>query len=674
MKHLSFGRSFQIFAKTVIPILAAILFSFGNNFNTPNVGLDPGWQEALVQATDNNLIFGKDIIFTYGPLHQLVTNQLSENLNSFILGRILYGICWFLTTLLLEKIFNKTAVLAYITTMFITTSNFNDAQIYCLFINILICSFFVPRDRSSALVIYGASAMSCSLFLAKLSYAVIGIPALVGSLYFSPTLISRKPTITTSSPLSINSIYIEKALVAAFYFIIFSIFWISTGQKIEYLPEFVAGGNLDIIFGYSSAMSHAYPQANWQITAYWVSVFLLLSNIIFFFGSQNQRTKYILRGKQFFFILSLLYWFWSVFKVGMVRHGGHAQISGFALIGACSLLLILFNRLQVNKYAIPTTIISFSLGLSIVGQFRTPVRTHLIKHLRDSFENSNTFFKIMANKDFERKIISKRLGKLEELKSTSEVFTQITKNGTVDAIPWDITDLVVGGLNYSPRPIIQSYSAYTEKLQKINYNHYFNIKTRPEYVILKAIAIDGRIEPDQDYPLLDIIRNNYKLVGEGNKGSLIFKATNDNSTKKSYKFISKSSPKLKYEFKKAKFTFSNSSTLNINNLEYGSLISVECKLNPFEKLSSFIYKPPEFYLEVAISESQNDEARFQKTYRFLCNSSRFIPIINNYNTQGFRDYLTKEERVSRLDLKLTLKEDSVYKGTGSYDGHITISE
>ena len=40
-------------------------------FNLPSIGLDASWKIGLELAIKNNLIFGKDIVFTYGPLSYL---------------------------------------------------------------------------------------------------------------------------------------------------------------------------------------------------------------------------------------------------------------------------------------------------------------------------------------------------------------------------------------------------------------------------------------------------------------------------------------------------------------------------------------------------------------------------------------------------------------------------
>jgi hypothetical protein len=89
--------------------------------------------------------------------------------------------------------------------------------------------------------------------------------------------------------------------------------------------------------------------------------------------------------------------------------------------------------------------------------------------------------------------------------------TQKTGNNTIDVFPWNIQLLIENKLNYLPRPIIQSYSAYTPYLEKLNFEHY-NSPKAPEFVIYDYASIDDR------YPLFDesrvnvVLAKNYELA------------------------------------------------------------------------------------------------------------------------------------------------------------------
>ncbi|MFT3794526.1 hypothetical protein [Flavobacterium sp.] len=75
---------------------------------------------------------------------------------------------------------------------------------------------------------------------------------------------------------------------------------------------------------------------------------------------------------------------------------------------------------------------------------------------------------------------------------------------TIDVYPWDIRLLFDNGLHYLPRPICQSYTAYTPYLEQRNFDHYNGPKA-PEYVLYEYLSTDNR------YALFDEAKVNLAL-------------------------------------------------------------------------------------------------------------------------------------------------------------------
>ncbi|GHT49530.1 hypothetical protein AGMMS49982_03180 [Bacteroidia bacterium] len=83
-----------------------------------------------------------------------------------------------------------------------------------------------------------------------------------------------------------------------------------------------------------------------------------------------------------------------------------------------------------------------------------------------------------------------------EYDSLPPAFLDNAKDKTIDIIPWDIALLWAYDLNWTPRPVIQSYSAYTPMLDSINAQHFKDSKA-PDNIIYSYKSIPGR------YPLFD---------------------------------------------------------------------------------------------------------------------------------------------------------------------------
>ena len=71
--------NFSSFFQKQLPFKKLLLFSVilylipKNIWNSPGTGLDPSWELSINLALKHHLVWGKDIIFTYGPLGYLST-------------------------------------------------------------------------------------------------------------------------------------------------------------------------------------------------------------------------------------------------------------------------------------------------------------------------------------------------------------------------------------------------------------------------------------------------------------------------------------------------------------------------------------------------------------------------------------------------------------------------
>jgi hypothetical protein len=94
-------------------------------------------------------------------------------------------------------------------------------------------------------------------------------------------------------------------------------------------------------------------------------------------------------------------------------------------------------------------------------------------------------------------------------------------NHTVDVMPAEISEVYFNSLHYAPRPVVQTYSAYSRYLDSLNSATYLG-PGAPDYILFSLSAIDGR------YPLFDepmtklALLSRYSFDGEFN-GELILR-------------------------------------------------------------------------------------------------------------------------------------------------------
>jgi hypothetical protein len=93
-------------------------------------------------------------------------------------------------------------------------------------------------------------------------------------------------------------------------------------------------------------------------------------------------------------------------------------------------------------------------------------------------------------------------------------------DATVDLINYDQWSLLLNGLNYRPRPIPQSYAAYTETLLETN-AAFFRSERAPEFVVLRLGAIDGRYPGQEDSLALAELARRYEISLRENTYTLL---------------------------------------------------------------------------------------------------------------------------------------------------------
>jgi hypothetical protein len=165
---------------------------------------------------------------------------------------------------------------------------------------------------------------------------------------------------------------------------------------------------------------------------------------------------------------------------------------------------------------------------------------------------------------------------------------QTIGNSTVDVFGQSQAYALFNDLNYRPRPVFQSYCAYTPALMELN-NRAFASNAAPDFVLFKLEAIDGRFPPLEDAPLLRTLLSDYKPVDA--EGSFLL-----------LKHQTSSVPQMEL-LREGVVRVGEPITV----AEYGdSDLWLEISLAPTAKgrLREILYKPSEVYLAVMTQPTQ----------------------------------------------------------------------
>jgi hypothetical protein len=231
-----------------------------------------------------------------------------------------------------------------------------------------------------------------------------------------------------------------------------------------------------------------------------------------------------------------------------------------------------------------------------------------------------------------------------------DVLTKIG-NETVDVYPWNIHLLLENKLNYLPRPVIQSYIAYTPYLEDLNFNHY-NSDKAPKFVLYDYEGSDYR------YPLFDETKMNLVLL---KRYKIVNSFTHNKRNILLLEKIENSSP--------VKLTFIKEYAMAIESPivpEASVYYEVEVYNNFTGKLNSFFTHAPEIALGI---RTKNNTIRDFKTSKPLLQTGLFSNVLIN-TTEDFKNlmlnntdsgarilqYNFKPKRASLFTDKIRIKE------------------
>lgn len=442
--------------------------------------LDPSWSLALSYANENNFVWGKDIAFTYGPLGYLST-RIGWGINRNIL--LLFDVFYFLNFIYIfyytfKNALNKIVALLIIVAVTLTIPYFLGGGIALILFMFLIFWLKLSIDKPKIIYFLIQTIFIVLLFFIKFNTGLISF----GLFYIGLTY------------LFIFKKYQRERLVILALFPIILVLFLCYPLNVS-LFEYIISG-FYIVTGYNEIMHIDDPvHESYLITAV---IFILLS-VTFLI------VKYFKDKVNFFRNLVVL---------------GFFSICIYVLYKQAFVRADLGHILEFFKYAL--------LVLLCINEF-TSFKNRNALNLFPIILIGIVFFINFKNKEITSEKLSQRFSKKEYVNDyklfvltngnfnlhpntnnfSPEIKAKI-KDKTVDVFPWNIHMILENKLNYKPRPVIQSYSAYNKYLEDLNFN-YYNSEKAPEFVFYDYESIDGR------YPLFDeakvslVLSKNYQI-------------------------------------------------------------------------------------------------------------------------------------------------------------------
>jgi hypothetical protein len=465
----------------------------------PGPGLDTSWMMAMNEAVAQHLVFGRDIVFTFGPYASIYTELYHPATDRMMMGGCLFlGLAYGALLLLLGK---------------------NQKSYLLLLCGFLVAALVSSRDALlysyplvEALVVYRMTLPDRDTMSLRLTKPLeSGTALLFAPLGLLPLIkVSLLPLCGIIAVLCAAMLWGGRKRALAFAAVampaLFCVaFWGAARQPLLGLPRFFLS-TLQIIAGYTEAM--AYPGDSWECLLYVFASAAVLLVLV--------RTVPGPRGSKFFPGAAYgLFLFWA-FKGGFVRHDPwHNNTAGGAILIAGFLLVFVVGEkralLPLALAALVWGYIGHGAVLNIAHEIPVNLEATLVRAMRGVAKRWQSG---ALQKEYDLSI-----------GSLGTAFPIDRFDGTTDIYSVNQSWLFASENMWAPRPVVQSYSVYTPGLAELDLEHLKHAGA-PDNIIFRVEPIDGRLASLEDGLSWPAIINGYSLTKLDERAAYLRKRAN----------------------------------------------------------------------------------------------------------------------------------------------------
>ncbi|OQY55716.1 MAG: hypothetical protein DRR08_12255 [Candidatus Parabeggiatoa sp. nov. 2] len=558
-----------------------------------STNLDVSWSQALGYFFKHDFQVGVDYIFTYGLLgyfFQPFTAYDADLFYRLVAWWVIYGFLSAAVFLVIARnIQFVTEKFLYLTSLiFIISSFVVDARHFLFIIAITILIIEPPHFIRSPIRHFTATALA-ALILVILSLTK-----------FTAFILSSFCVLSIAITFWHQNSYKVALTVLGSYVVLFLGVWILLDQSVLNIPSFLVN-SVEVSRGYVDGMALAEKPLEIYLALAAVCLIVVLA------GISNFKPWNL---AQFLISMLVLFALFLVWKAGFVRYStGHVLIFFcFAILAPFllkrshlgNLRTVIFRILLFSNFIICFMGIQFSghdSSSNLLGAWNQRVVGNL---------------KILSSLPEHKKALDNKVEQFRKEHALPKTRAAVGQ-ATIDIFSWEQGIVFLNGLNWHPRPIFQSYIAYTPALISAN-GRFYASEQAPEFVLFKLQAIDGQFPWLNDSEALRILLRDYK-PRFFEKGFLLLQRKPVN-----------------HDFAEPKSlltrTVKFSENLVIENFKDKNIIlSIEIEKSLLGKLISLLYKSPFIHMEIETT----DGAQF--SYRLIpgmAQSGFFInPLIQN---------------------------------------------
>ena len=540
----------------------------------PSAGLDPSWRLTLDYAFSHHLQFGTDIVFTYGPLGYLLAATTSgEHYLHYLIWQFAANVIFAAVIWLFGRSFQGWRLVAYYAFFFFLGTIYADA------VHIII------------VVLLGTALLREPVATRRWLVAVIScLLAVLALVKFTNLMLASCAVAFVAGHRAWQRRWVDLALVAGSFAVSFLLGWVLWGQRPANIFTYLVN-SFSVSTGYVEGM--AYYETPLMLTLGLGAAFTLGAYYLLTLWRRDDLPRAI---AVLLIAAAASYLNW---KHGFVRADGHV----LAHFVTCLLMATTFPVLLQDDgplQRVKAGLLWVCVVLSLSGVYAATSSTitdapagwnyhlkEIVNALRitpDLARNSRDYFTEM-----------KKLHALPGIKTAVD-------EATIDMLGNEQAYLIFNGLNFTPRPAIQSYAPYTERLLKMD-EAYYRSPRAPEFVLQKIDAIDFRLPALDDSLATRYLYHHYSYVLQ-ERGFLLWHRN-------------KPDPELDEATPLPSITLAFGQTVAVPDRGDSPIwVEVDARPSLLGRLRTFLYKPPP--LNIALADGRG----FKSTYRLIRGMAR----------------------------------------------------
>jgi hypothetical protein len=456
-------------------LIATLLFSVPLGGPVPVPGLDPSWR--LAMNTFEDLQFGRDILFTYGPWgfldHPMITDR------SMFAVALLARVCvitalWVVSTRSLTRVW-PLWVAAPVTTAFVVLVSASELSALTVAITAQYVLFHALDPKISERPRTGLIRVAC---LGALAAVVIQVKFSNGIALCALTALA---VLTTTRLGGLRRFVTVGASAAGGFVAMMCVAWLARGQSLSHLGAWVRG-SLDLTSGYPEAMGFEFPDA--PARPYVVAVLLGLLVL----AAAVPGLRHLPRRLQVGVLLVLGVAGGFAFKSAFTRHDPIHEVVYFVIL--ISLFVGIVGTSRWGSWLAATG--AALTAASLVAALTDPIGILAGPDPAGAADRWRTDLDVLTSAEHQTDRLEAARAAMIASHQLPPSLLEKVQDKPVSIEPSEASTAWAYGLDWRPAPVFQLYSAYTPALDGLNAAAMREAPARQRVLRHAAVPIDGR--------------------------------------------------------------------------------------------------------------------------------------------------------------------------------------